>query len=152
MIVFRLTKEKYKDELSGVGAEKYGGRWNNKRKQIIYTGESRALCTAEIAVHTPLGIMPSDYFVQSIRLPSLKMLEIDPKDLDPKWRNFPHEITTKIIGDKFIDKNKYLVMKVPSAIIQDEFNYLINPNHKNFLRVKLIKIEEFKFDKRLFGK
>lgn len=150
MIVYRLTKSKYKDQLSGVGAEKYGGRWNNKGKQVIYTGESRALCTAEIAVHSPLGIVPSDYFVQSIEIPKLKMLEIFPEDLNLNWRNFPHEISTKHLGDDFIDENKYLVMKVPSAVIQDEFNYLINPHHKNFPRIKLLKIEEFNFDKRLF--
>lgn len=150
MIVYRLTKSKYKSELSGIGAEKYGGRWNNKGKQIIYTGESRALCTAEIAVHTPLGIVPTDYFVQKIKLPKLKILEISTRDLKKNWRNFPHEISTKIIGDDFIGNNKYLVMKVPSAVIQDEFNYLINPQHKFFSRVKLIEIEEFKFDKRLF--
>ena len=80
------------------------------------------------------------------------MLEILRKDLEKDWRNFPHEISTKLIGDKFIQENKYLVMKVPSAVIQDEYNYLINPNHRNYTKVKLLKVEQFKFDKRLFTK
>jgi RES domain-containing protein len=152
MIVYRLTKEKYKNDLSGIGAELHGGRWNNKGRRIIYTGESRALCTTEVAVHIPLGIVPKNYFLQSIKIPDLKMLEILRKDLEKDWRNFPHEISTKLIGDKFIQENKYLVMKVPSAVIQDEYNYLINPNHRNYTKVKLLKVEQFKFDKRLFTK
>jgi RES domain-containing protein len=152
MIVYRLTKEKYKSELSGKGAEINGGRWNSKGRQIIYTGESRALCTTEIAVHTPLGIVPMNYYLQSIEIPNLKMLEITDKHLEKDWRNFPHEVSTNLVGDKFIEENKYLIMKVPSAVIQDEYNYLINPNHKYYDRVKLLKVEEFKFDKRLFTK
>lgn len=152
MIVYRLTKEKYKEELSGKGAEINGGRWNNKGRQVIYTGESRALCTTEIAVHTPLGIVPQDYFLQSIKLPNIKILELSVNELSKNWRNFPHEVSTKVIGDKFIDEEKWLIMKVPSAVIQEEFNYLINPSHKQFKKVQLLKVERFKFDKRLFAK
>lgn len=152
MIVFRLTKEKYKNDLNGKGAEINGGRWNSKGLKVIYTAESRALCTTEIAVHTPLGIVPTNYYLQSIEVPNLKMWKISPKTLKKDWRNFPHEVSTKIVGDKFIEENKFLIMRVPSAVIQDEYNYLINPNHKSFSRVKLLKVEEFKFDKRLFAK
>ena len=150
MIVYRLTKEKYKKELSGKGAEINGGRWNNKGRGVIYTSDSRALCTAEIAVHTPLGIVPVDYYLQCIEIPNFSMLDVDIEILEKSWRNFPHEVSTKLIGDKFIADNIYLVMKVPSAAVQDEYNYLINPNHKNYSRVKLLSTEKFKFDRRLF--
>jgi len=150
MIVFRLTKSKFKNDLSGIGAELYGGRWNNKGKRIIYTGQSRALCTTEIAVHTPLGIVPKNYFLQTIKLPKSPILEIDGKLLPKNWKEFPHINSTKFFGDEFIEKNKYLIMKVPSAVIQDEYNYLINPHHSKFQYVKIQKLEEFKFDKRLF--
>jgi len=152
MIVFRLTKGLYKDELSGKGAEINGGRWNNKGREVIYTAESRALCTTEIAVHTPLGIVPSNYYLQSIKLPKAKIIEITINELEKDWRNFPHEISTKLIGDQFIAKNKYLILKVPSAVVQDEHNYLINPLHQEYAKVKLIKVEKFEFDKRLFSK
>lgn len=152
MIVYSLTKEQYKNELSGVGAELFGGRWNSKGLRVIYTCESRALCTTEIAVHTPLGIMPKDYFLQTIDIPDKKQIQVELKSLHPNWNNFPHILSTKKIGNKFITESKMLTMKIPSAIIQDEFNYLINPKHKNFNLVRLIKVEEFKFDKRLFIK
>ena len=152
MIVFRLTKSKYKSQISGIGAELNGGRWNSKGKRVVYTSESRALCTTEIAVHTPLGIIPKDYFLQTIKIPKSKIFEITTDSLKRNWNKFPHSSSTKIMGDNFIIESKYLVMKVPSAIIQDEFNYLINPMHQQFKNVEIIKVEEFKFDGRLFKK
>jgi len=152
MILYRLTKKPYKNELSGKGAELYGGRWNSKGYKLIYTGESRALCTIEIAVHVPLGITPKNYYLQSIKIPKVKVIEISLDELDENWRNFPHEISTKWIGDRFVDENKFLLLKVPSAVIHDEYNYLINPKHKQFSNVELVKLEEFKFNQRLFSK
>jgi len=150
MIVYRLTKGKYKNEISGMGAEINGGRWNYKGRSLVYTSESRALCTTEIAVHIPLGIIPFDYYLQTIEIPNSSITTINLKSLKRNWKNFPHNKSTKIIGDNFIEENKFLTLKTPSAVIQDEYNFLINPNHKNFKKVKLIKSEEFKFDKRLF--
>jgi len=150
MIVYRLTKAKYKNQLSGIGAELNGGRWNNKGIRIIYTSESRALCTSEIAVHTPLGIIPSNYFLQTINIPKCRIIKIEVNQLEKKWNRFPHVKSTKTIGDQFVIRNKFLLLKVPSAVIQDEYNYLINPFHDKFKRVKIEKIEEFKFDSRLF--
>jgi len=152
MIVYRLTKGKYKNQISGFGAELNGGRWNSKRKSFVYTSESRALCTAEVAVHIPLGILPINYFLQSIKILKSSIQQIKESKLKRKWKNFPHDNSTKIIGDQFIRECKSLTLKVPSAVIQDEFNFLINPNHQNFIKVELIKVEPFKFDKRLFDK
>ena len=152
MIVFRLTKEKYKNILSGKGAEIYGGRWNSKGISIIYTSESRALCTTEIAVHVPLGIIPKNYFLQTIKIPKDKILTIELNKLKSNWNNNPPTPSTKDVGDLFIKNNKFLILKVPSAVVQDEFNYLINPVHKEFKKIDIIKIEEFKFYKRLFKK
>lgn len=152
MIVFRLCHGKHKADISGKGAEIAGGRWNSKGKRILYTSESRALCTAEVAVHMPLGITPQNYYLQSIEIPRCKVIEIDAQKLSDDWKNFPHEVSTKSVGDDFIDENKYLVLKVPSAVVQDEYNYLINPYHRLFAKVKIIKIEPYRFDKRLFEK
>lgn len=150
MIVFRLSKKAYKNKLSGRGAEIHGGRWNNKGTSIIYTSESRALCTTEIAVHVPLGIIPKDYFLQTIKLPKTKILEFKTNGLPSKWNSNPPIPQTKKIGDQFVKDNEFLVLKIPSAVIQDEYNYLINPNHQWFQKIELINIVEFKFDKRLF--
>lgn len=152
MIVYRLTKAKYKDQLSGLGAQLYGGRWNSKGISVIYTGESRALCTTEIAVHTPLGIVPKDYFLQSIEIPMCEVLTIEYQQLPEHWNNYPHTMDTKSYGDQFVIENEYLVLKVPSAVIEDEHNYLINPQHSLSAKVKLLDCKAFMFDSRLFIK
>ena len=151
MIVFRLAKSKYSRDLSGKGAEKTGGRWNSKGVTMVYTSESRALCTAEIAVHIPLGIMPKDFELISVEIPdSIKIFELSVNDLPKDWNSIPHSGKTQKLGDKFIRENKHAVMKVPSAVVQGDFNYLINSDHEDAKNVKIIKLESFVFDQRLF--
>jgi RES domain-containing protein len=151
MIVFRLSKTKYVTDVLGKGAEKSGGRWNSKGVALIYTSESRALCTTEIAVHTPLGNVPLDYCSIAFQIPdNIPILELKPGNLPSDWKSFPHPHSTQEIGDKFIADNKFLVMKVPSVVVQEESNYLINPNHKDIGKIKVAKPEPFNFDERLF--
>ena len=153
MIVFRLSKSEYSHDLSGKGAKKTGGRWNSKGIALVYTSESRALCTTEIAVHTPLGILPGDFELVTIDIPdSFKILKLKLKDLPFDWKSIPHSGTTQELGDHFVKENKYAVLKAPSAVVQGDFNYLINPNHKEFHKVKIIKTEKFGFDGRLYLK
>jgi hypothetical protein len=98
------------------------------------------------------GLMPKDYYLQTIELPKVKLIEISTNLLPKNWRAFPHNQSTKSIGVEFISRNKGLILKVPSVVIQDEFNYLVNPFHIDYQQVKLLKIEEFKFDKRSFDR
>ena len=150
MTVFRLSKTIYANDLSGAGAERVGGRWNGRGTPMVYTSSSRALCVTEVAVHMPLGLVPNDYAMVSIELPAVKFLEIKTTDLPKTWNSFPHSHATQLIGDKFVREGKHLVMKVPSAAVQGEFNYLINPRHKDITKVKVIDVEPFRFDVRLF--
>ena len=151
MIVYRLAKEKYCNDLSGKGAELSGGRWNSKGSVIIYTSASRALCTAEIAVHIPIGIIPGNYFLAEIEIQDdITMEEVSVLQLPAKWNQFPHSHETQKIGDQFIASNKTLLLKVPSAVVQGDFNYLINPQHADFSKVKIRNTESFSFDERLF--
>ena len=152
MIVYRLSKSKYSNDLSGRGAERSGGRWNSKGVAMIYTGESRALCTTEIAVHTPLGNIPTDYEIISIEIPDALIGELDITTLREDWKSFPHSHFTQETGDKFISDNIYLALKVPSAVVLGDFNYLINPHYKDFFQVKITDIGSFEFDERLFNK
>ncbi len=152
MIVFRLSKSKYSNDLSGKGAEKTGARWNSKGTPMLYTSASRALCMAEIAVHTPLGNIPNDYNIITIEIPDDSVLELDVSKLPDDWKTFPHPDSTQKMGNKFITDGKYLVMKVPSAVVQEEYNFLLNPYHKDFYKVKILSIESFTFDELLFKK
>ena len=152
MIVYRLSKSAYARDLTGKGAEMSGGRWNSKGTAIVYTSQSRALCMAEIAVHTPLGNLPIDYCLVTIALPDHSIHVLNAKVLSDNWRSFPHLDETQKIGDKFITEEKYLVLQVPSAVVQGDFNFLLNPRHKKISEVKIIDVESFDFDERLFIK
>ena len=151
MRVYRLCKVAYAKDLTGKGAEKVGGRWNSTGIAMVYTGESRALCTAEIAVHTPLGNLPSDYVLVSIEIPEeIPVGELIQNELPTDWKTFPHPHFTQEIGDRFIKESLFAVFKVPSAVVQGEFNYLMNPGHPDGSRIKILETEPFDFDERLF--
>jgi RES domain-containing protein len=152
MIVYRLSRDKFKNDLSGRGAELAGGRWNSRGIPMLYTSESIALCTVEIAVHMPLGIVPLDYYLVRIELPDFTIPEITLQDLPTIWKTFPHANVTQEIGDRFILENKHLILKVPSATVQGNHNYLINPRHSDFREIKILDSTLFEFDKRLFVK
>jgi RES domain-containing protein len=153
MIVYRLTRSKFKNDLSGKGAEIAGGRWNSIGTPVLYTGESRALCLLEIAVHTPLNIVPVDYLMITIEIPdSAKIREILVKDLPPHWRSFPEMQFTQKLGDKFFHEGKYLALRVPSAVVSGDHNILVNPLHADFRNVKVVSTEVYGFDERLFIK
>ncbi|MDZ4793985.1 MAG: RES family NAD+ phosphorylase [Bacteroidota bacterium] len=153
MIVYRLSKKKYSADLSGRGAEKAGGRWNSKGLPIVYTSESRALCTTEIAVHSPLGNIPTDYYLTTIEIPpTASILEIKQAELLKDWKAIPHSNSTQLIGDRFLFENKFLVLKVPSVVVQGDFNYLLNPAHRLFQKVKITNTALFEFGERLFKK
>lgn len=151
MRVFRLTKLKYSAALDGKGAAKSGNRWNSKGTEIIYTSASRALAMAEVAVHLTLATLPSGYVMMEIEIPEdLLIKHLDLNDIGDDWKNHPPNTSTQKTGDKFIDDFEYCMLKVPSAVVPGDFNYLINPHHKDFNRISLSGITEFPFDIRLF--
>lgn len=153
MIVYRLSRGPYRNDLSGRGAEIAGGRWNSKGTAILYTSESIALCTVEIAVHMPLGIVPKDYYLVRIEIPDTASIkELLEVELPEDWKSFPHANSTQEIGDAFVQEQDNLVLKVPSATVQGNYNYLINPRHPDFNQVKVLDTAPFDFDKRLFVK
>jgi len=150
MVVYRLSKKIYASDLSGKGAEIAGARWNSKGNAMLYAGQSIALCVAEVAVHIPLGILPVEYVLVHLEVPDSGILEL--KKLPMNWNIFPYSKETQKLGDEFLRKNKFLGMKVSSAAVHGEFNILLNPKHPDFEKVKILKIEDFSFDKRLFVK
>lgn len=153
MIVYRLSRGPYRNDLSGRGAEIAGGRWNSKGTAILYTSESIALCTVEVAVHMPLGIVPKDYYLVRIEIPDAASIkELPEAELPADWKSFPHANSTQELGDAFVHEAEHLVLKVPSATVQGTYNYLLNPRHPDFHQVKVLDSLLFEFDKRLFVK
>lgn len=150
MIVYRLSRAKYSHDLSGKGAELAGARWNSKGIALVYTGQTIALCMAEVAVHIPFGIIPIDYELITLEIPDEEIFELKKSQLPEDWKSLPNSFSTQGIGDEFVKKGKQMILKVPSAVVQGEFNYLINPLHPKIKKVKIKKTETFSFDQRLF--
>ena len=152
MEVFRLQNKKYPIVLSGNGASIVGARWNSKGTEMIYMAQNRALAMAEVAVHLTVATLPSSFCMITVFVPDeISILTLDVKILHKDWNIFPGNIQTQKIGDELIRKNEYALIKVPSAVVKGEFNYLINPHHKNFGQLKIVKQEDFPFDKRIFS-
>jgi RES domain-containing protein len=151
MIVNRLGKKEYINDISGKGAESSGGRWNEKGSPALYTASSRALAAFEVAVHVPLGIMPTEYFMAEIELPdNSEIFRLKIADLPERWNRNPMSTATQFIGTDFLKANKYLIMQVPSASVTGDYNYVINPAHADFKSVKVLFTGPFEFDSRLF--
>jgi RES domain-containing protein len=150
VIVYRIAKKKYIHDLSGTGARLYGGRWNHKGISIVYTSESRSLATVEYLVHVNLAIVPRGLSISSIKLPHrITPQEISDSDLPANWREFPAPSELAEIGTNWALVNETLLLRVPSAVVEHEFNILINPSHPDFKHVKIIDTEDCTFDERL---
>ena len=141
MIVFRICNTIYANDLNGTGAKMFGGRWNNKGTPMLYTSSSRALAALEILVHLPTqNVKQIDFTIVTISLPENSIEEIGENSLNSNL---------KLIGDLWIKKNASLILKVPSVVIKEEFNFLVNPLHKDFHKVKIADKKLFSFDNRL---
>ncbi len=150
MVVYRIAKTKHIRDLSGIGAKIFGGRWNKKGVGIVYTSENRALATVEYLVHVPLSIVPSDLSIASIKIPDdISPKEVSISDLSSNWRNYPAPLVLAELGTRWALANETLLLRVPSAVVEHEFNILINPLHPDMKHAVISHIEAHRFDHRL---
>jgi RES domain-containing protein len=148
MIVFRLSSNIYAEDLSGKGAELFGGRWNSIGTPVVYTASSRALAMAEVAVHLHFQKIPKDMMMVELYLPEHSMTSIPIQELNNNWEMFPYAMQTQKIGDDFIIENRFLVIKAPSVVVKGDYNFLINPRHAEIQKIKVVNISPFRFDHR----
>ncbi|MGG9970205.1 RES family NAD+ phosphorylase [Ferruginibacter sp. SUN002] len=150
MTVYRISNSAFSDDISGTGAKLKGARWNSVDVPMLYTSQFISLAVLEMLVNTnfkdyaiPLDLM----YIQLPTQPSIAEIKLE--KLKSNWRE---DIEfTRYIGDEFIKQNKALLLKVPSVVINEEYNYLANPLHPDFKKVKLVKTKSFWPDKRLFS-
>lgn len=122
---------------SGEGGLFVAGRWNHKRTKAIYCSQSISLCTLEWLAHNGLSVSGFSYFKFSIEIPDELILKYTIVDLPKNWNSTPSPTSTRdFSAENFYLLNKYLALAVPSVIVPEEFNLLINPSHKNFGEVK----------------
>jgi RES domain-containing protein len=144
---FRIVKRKFvRTAFSGLGARLYGGRWNSVGTSMIYTAGSLSLAILEWRVH--LAQWPP---------PPLVVIEVEfdealvwtPARLPQQWKRFPPPRSVAALGDNWIKMQRSAVMRVPSAVVSREWNYLLNPNHRDFSKVIIGRPREFHPDERL---
>jgi RES domain-containing protein len=150
MLLYRLTRCVYANDLSGSGARLYGGRWNSEGKAAIYLASSRSLALLEALVHLRPTDVPNEYCMVIIEAPD-DFVPIDEKLLPQEWRDSTDLNILKQIGNAFLSDRKHLLLRVPSAIVSEEFNYLLNPSHPGAQKVRLKDIQSFSFDSRFFN-
>jgi RES domain-containing protein len=148
MLLYRIVRSAYAD-LSGNGARLYGGRWNSEGKPTVYLASSRSLAVLEALAHLSPTNIPDDYCMMIVEVPDNAAAELDVKLLPQHWHEYPEQNILKQIGNKFLSDKKSLLLKVPSAIIKEEYNYLLNPLHSDADKVKIISKQPFSFDARL---
>lgn len=149
MKIWRITATKHIDNIfSGVGGLYTSGRWHAQGYKICYTSESLALASLEVFVHAESTTIPLSC-VSAIVPDDLPILEI--KDLPANWQDVSAYPTLQKIGLDWLKAMKYPVLKVPSAIIPVEHNYLINPDYPG-LEVQTEQILKFQFDSRMWKK
>lgn len=150
MVVYRVANAKYKDlTLSGIGAEKVGGRWNSKGTRAVYCSENISLALLEYYVHSEnIAYLPKNILVAKIQFPD-KFRINNVKELPKDWSQYPYSSNTTKIFTEFAKDNNNFALKVPSSIVSLESNIILNPLFKEFGKVKIIDFIELPIDIRL---
>jgi RES domain-containing protein len=147
-----VRAERANSAFSGEGARVYGGRWNSRGTSVVYVSEHESLAALELFVHlTPLSA--NDRYL-SFRLDwEDKLTEYFPvKDLPPHWNAEPPTFETMQIGDEWVHAGKSVALAVPSVLSTIEMNFLLNPKHSDFKKIKISKPVEYRFDSRLLNR
>jgi len=138
--------------LSGEGARLYGGRWNSRGTAVAYTAGSRALATLEVRVHASAGVAPTTHVAIAVTIPESLVEELDRAPLPADWRRYPAPASLAAFGDAWGAGASSAVLAVPSAVIPDELNYLINPAHPDSATITTGAPEPVVYDPRLFDR
>ena len=150
MHVYRIAKTRYIDDLRGTGARLHGGRWNHPNTSLLYTSSTRALATVEFLVHIPPAYLPQNLSMATIHIPDNIHIEtLSPNDLPSNWRQYPPPQKLADMGNAWVDASRSLAWAVPSAVIPQESNILINPTHADIRNITIVSIEPYIFDERL---
>lgn len=150
--VFRIVIHKrVADAFTGEGARLYGGRWNQKGVRVVYTASSRALAMLEMLVQDqPLR---ARYSIVAAKIPSTVRIErVSLSRLPDNWLAAEPIEELRAMGADWVTRAKAAVLCVPSAVLPREFNYLLNPTHPEFGRIKLGRVETLRTDGRLIQK
>ena len=149
MLVYRLGKTEFSRDLSGQGAKLYGGRWNNVGTACLYTSQSRALAILEYSVNVSVQFIQKDLSFTVIEIDDKSIFEINKNELPVNWSVIPTPSSTKIFGSNLMLNSGYPILRVPSVIIDKEYNFLLNPSYIANNVFRILDVEPFQFDFRI---
>jgi RES domain-containing protein len=145
-----VPEEQAATAFDGEGARLYGGRWNSPGVAMVYASEHQSLAALEVRAHIEKTTMRKRYKCFAIRFDEGLMELFDLRALPKVWQQEPPPPSLQLLGDKWVKSGTSTVLAVPSVIIPNEFNYLINPRHPDFAKLKIDLPTDFAFDQRLF--
>ena len=148
MLVYRITRTKWANDLTGEGARLYGGRWNRKGVPCLYTSSSISLAILEFSVNVKLDQLPRGLSLVTLKIPD-EVHEVRIEELPANWNIVPAPSSSKDFGSALLTEAKYLTTRLPSSVIAKEFNYIINPLHAQIRQCRIVSVEDFVFDVRI---
>jgi RES domain-containing protein len=131
----------------GEGARRYGGRWNSAGVPMVYASEHESLAVLEVRVHIAMsGVYKSFAFHFDEGLMRTLLVQQLPKD----WQHEPPPVSLQRLGDQWVKAGDSVILAVPSAIVPNELNLLINPRHPDFSKIDIHTATDLTLDRRLF--
>jgi RES domain-containing protein len=140
VLAWRLCREPYAD-LNGEGARLYGGRWNTPGRPLVYAASTASLAVLEVRVHLdlPPELLPDDYVLMTVDLGDLAVEDVS--DILANQRDY---------GDAWLRERRTPVLRVPSVIVPEDSNVLVNPGHPAAAGARIVGRRPFAFDRRLW--
>jgi RES domain-containing protein len=149
VVAWRIIQRKFaKVAFTGEGARRFGGRWTSPGHAVVYAAQSLALAALEILVHVDTDKLLQDYVAISVTINRHLITQVHEPALPNDWRAYPSSKATRTIGDEWVSHGASVVLQVPSAVIPTEYNFLLNPLHRDFANLHIGKALQFRFDPR----
>ena len=146
---WRITKTRHAaTAFDGEGAKIEGGRWNSPGLPVVYVAETAALAALEMLVYIDASILPP-YVLIPCTFKEALVMNLDRGQLPPNWQSSPAPPELQQLGDAWLKSGSSAILKVPSAVIEIESNYLLNPAHPDFAGIEIGAPSPFDFDLRL---
>ncbi len=148
MKLWRVSKH---TDLSGIGGTLASGRWHSRGRPVVYLAEHPSLAVLEVIVNLEIDRSehPQGFFLIEVEAPdAISMASVSPKDLPPDWPK--RQDVTRRVGDALLQQAESALIRVPSVVVSDSWNYLLNPARAEVAKVKVMRITPDPFDARLF--
>ena len=149
MKAWRITqKKRAKTAFSGEGARLYGGRWNSPGVPMVYVSQSQALAVLEVLVHLDTPALLAQYVFLEADIDDSLVIVLERSTLPRNWKADPVPGAVQVIGDRWVSSGRSAVLRVPSVLVPEESNFLINPRHPDFTKIAVSRPQAYRFDSR----